>query len=290
VAEHVQRGLDLDRPGNHAEQLVGRLELVIDPLRAVRVAVSEALDHLLHLRPDHVCVDADAAAAADLEERIDDVVVARIEVETELDDPPRLFGVRVRLLDRGHVRDLGERRHRVGLDVDDNPRGDVVDHHRPVRGARDRLEVRDDPARRRLVVVRRHDEHRVGAGLMCLLGQVDRVLGRVRACPGNHGRAVADGVERGAEQLQPLLVREGRRLTCRSGHDYTVRAVVDEVPAELGVTVRIDATVRVERRHRRGDDLAEHRRKCRGHAPAAQERLMGQTPAGSDPAFEAGSQ
>src|SRR5213596_3622119 len=86
VAEHVQRGLDLDRPCDDAEQLVGRLELVVDPLRALRISLAEAPDHLLHLRSDHVRVNANAAAAADLEERVDDVVVTRVEVEAELDD------------------------------------------------------------------------------------------------------------------------------------------------------------------------------------------------------------
>ena len=38
-------------------------------------------DQLLHLRPDDVRVHADAADGAELEERQDEVVVARVEVE-----------------------------------------------------------------------------------------------------------------------------------------------------------------------------------------------------------------
>ena len=52
--------------------------------------------------------------------------------------------------------------------------GDVVDHHRPVGRGGDRLEVLDDPALGRLVVVRRDDEHAVDAELVRPLGQVHR--------------------------------------------------------------------------------------------------------------------
>jgi hypothetical protein len=46
-------------------------------------------------------VHADAADAAELEEREDEVVVPRVEVEVGLgDDPPRLGEVVIRLLDR----------------------------------------------------------------------------------------------------------------------------------------------------------------------------------------------
>ena len=58
--------------------------------------------------PDDVRVDADAADAAELEERHDQVVVARVEVEAGLDDVPRLLEIVVRLLDAADVLDLGE--------------------------------------------------------------------------------------------------------------------------------------------------------------------------------------
>ena len=111
-------------------------------------------DQLLHLRPDHVRVHADAADAAELEERQDQVVVAGVEVEVRLDDVLRLRQVVVRLLDGANVLDLGEPRDRLGLDVDHDPAGDVVDDDRLVGGRRDRFEVRHDPALRRLRVVR----------------------------------------------------------------------------------------------------------------------------------------
>ena len=55
-------------------------------------------------------VDADAADPADLEEREDEVVVARVEVEAGRDDVARGVEARLRLLHAAHVRDLGELR------------------------------------------------------------------------------------------------------------------------------------------------------------------------------------
>ena len=134
--------------------------------------------------------------------------------------------------------------------------------------------MRDDPAWRRLVVVRRHDEDAVGAGLVRLLRQVDGVRGRVRPRAGDDRRPVADRRDRRPQELEPLLVGERRRLTGRAGDDDPVGSVLDEEPAELLVAVVVDTTVGVEGRHRRGQDLAEHATillpRPRGHPTGSQ--------------------
>ena len=96
------------------------------------------------------------------------------------------------------------------------------------------------------------------AELVCTLRQVHGVCGRVRARPGDDARAVADRVDRGCEERQPLVVRERRRLAGRAGDDEPVRAVFDEEARQLLETVDVDGAVRAERRHDRGQDLAEH--------------------------------
>ena len=103
VSEQVQRALDRDRVDDDAEQVDRRHELLVERARAVDVALPVAAHHLLHLRADDVRVHADAARAADLEEREDEVVVAGVEVEAELDDRARLREVGVRLLHRTHA-------------------------------------------------------------------------------------------------------------------------------------------------------------------------------------------
>src|SRR5438093_10352086 len=88
VAEQVQRRLDRDRVRLHPEQLDRRAELLVQLLGALDVAGLEARDELSYLRADDVRVHADAPEPAEPKERQDQVVVARVEVEPELDDPP----------------------------------------------------------------------------------------------------------------------------------------------------------------------------------------------------------
>src|SRR5262249_4609336 len=80
------------------------------------------------------------------------------------------------------------------------------------------------------------------------------------AGPCDHRRTVADCVERYAQELQPLLVGQGRRLAGRAADDDTVGAAVDEVGAELAIALVVDRTIGVERCHGRGQNLAEHAR------------------------------
>ena len=82
-----------------------------------------------------------------------------------------------------------------------------------------------------------------------------RVVG---AGAGDDGRAVADLVERGGVELEPLVVGERRALARRAGDDEAVGAVVDEVARERAEAVEIDRAVSLERRHDRGQHLAEH--------------------------------
>ena len=83
-----------------------------------------------------------------------EVVVARVEVEAESTMWRACVEIGVGLLDGDDALDLGQPRDRLGLDVDDDPAGDVVGDDRAVGRRGDRLEVRDDARLRRLVVVR----------------------------------------------------------------------------------------------------------------------------------------
>src|SRR5439155_8548381 len=75
---------------------------------------------------------------------------------------------------------------------------------------------------------------------------------------GDHGCSVADGVDRDPEELELLVVREGWALAGRARDDKAVGAVVRELVREPGEAVEVDRAVRTERRHDRGQDLAEH--------------------------------
>jgi len=174
MAKKIERSLDRDGVGLHLQQLVNRFELLVDLSRRLGVALAEEANHGLDAGPDDVRVHADAADAAELEEREDEVVVPRVQVEIGLrDDAPRLGEVVIRLLDGPNSRDRGELDDRLRLDVDHDARGDVVGDDRPVADVGDRPEVLDDAARRGLVVVRRDDQERVDAKLVRFPREVD---------------------------------------------------------------------------------------------------------------------
>src|SRR5881227_3015806 len=105
MAKKIERSFDGDRVGLDLQQLVDRFELLVDLSRRLGVALSERADHRLDLRPGDVRVHTNATDASDLEERQDQDVVPRVEVELGVvDDSPRLDEVVIRLLDGSNGR------------------------------------------------------------------------------------------------------------------------------------------------------------------------------------------
>jgi hypothetical protein len=153
-------------------------------------------------------------------------------VEAGRDDMACLLEVVVCLLHRPDLLDLREARDRLRLDVDDDAARDVVDDDRPVGGFRDLLEVGDDASLRRLVVVRRDNEDAVGAELVRVLREAHGVPCRVGPGGRHDGRPLAHGLDRCADQVVALAVRERRALARRADDDEPVGAVVDEVQRE----------------------------------------------------------
>src|SRR2546430_10063532 len=133
MAKKIQRRLDRNGIGLDLEQLVRRLELLVDLARRVHVTLVEGPDHSPDLRSDDVRVYTNTADSSELEEREDENVVPRVEREVRLaDDAPSLNEVVVGLLDRTDARNPGQLDDRLGLEVDDDPAGNVVDDDRPV--------------------------------------------------------------------------------------------------------------------------------------------------------------
>src|SRR5581483_9619784 len=71
-------------------------------------------------------------------------------------------------------------------------------------------------------------------------------------------RAVADGLDRRAYELEPLVVVDRRALAGGAGDDEAVAAVVDEVRGKPLEGVVVDGAVVAERRRDRGQDVPEH--------------------------------
>src|SRR5712691_11043235 len=209
MTEEIQGSLDRDRVRLDLEQLIRRLEVLVDEARRLDVPLTERADHSLHLRPDDVRVDADPADSPELEKREDEIVVPGIEVKVGLpDDAARLDEVVIRLLDSADGRDLGQLDDRLGLDVDDHAAGDVVDDDRPVADVGDRAEVLHDSSGRRLVVIRSDDEETVYTELVRFTRQVDGVSGGVGTGAGDHRAVPVERVDGDPKELEALVVRE----------------------------------------------------------------------------------
>ncbi len=222
-AEQVERRLDRDRVGLDLEELVGRMDLLVEAARRLDVAFEKGANHPLHRRSDEVRMNTDASDSPEFEKRQDEVVVPRVEVEARLaDDALGLGEIVVGLLDRSDRRDLGELQNGFGLDVDHDAAGDVVDDDRLVAGVGDGAEVLDDPARGRLAVVRSDDEETVYTELVRFTRQVNGVSGGVRAGTGNDRTPIFKRFDRDAEELEPLIVRQSWALPGRSRNDDPV--------------------------------------------------------------------
>ena len=122
-----------------------------------------------------------------------------------------------------------------------------IDHRQLGDGLGDRLEVGAQAGRVGLVVVGRDDQRGVGAGLGGHLGQLARVAGVVGAGAADQQHLVADlGPDR-AQQLDRLLVGQGRALAGRAGDHEAMRAVLEQVGGEAARGVVVDRPVLVER-------------------------------------------
>jgi len=146
----------------------------------------------------------------------------------------------VRLLHGPHGGDPRELRDGLRLEIEHDATRDVVGDDRPVGDRGDLLEVADDPAHRRLVVVGRHDEEPVHADLVGARRQVDGVLGRVGPGARDHRRAVADLLDGRLVQLEALLVGEGRGLARRARDHEPVGAVLHEVRCQGAEPLEVD--------------------------------------------------
>ena len=196
-------------------------QAVVDLLRPLEVTGVHRLDHREVLVAAHVPDHRDQADATVRQPGQVGRVVTGVDGEAEVADQADSLGkVAHGLLDRDHVVDRGGPLVGLPADPDTGATRHVVEQHGEVGRAGHRLEVGEDPALRRLGVVRRHDHHAGRTELGGLLGQLQRVRRAVGADAGHDRDPVTDGLDDGAEQLAVLGDRRGRRLARRAGdHD-----------------------------------------------------------------------
>ena len=237
-AEHLQRRLERNRVGGHRETLVERGQLGVDLARPVEVA-------RLRRRPTSRASAAPTTCEATVMPPAPPNSSTRRKV---LSLPARIARPSIgpsssslACLTATMLSTCGQLGEQVGWHVDDHPRGDVVHDHRQL-GNRlgDRLEVGAQAGSVGLVVVRGDDQRGVGAGLGGHLGQFARVAGVVGAGAADQQHLVADLGPHRPQQLDRLLVGQGRALAAGAGDDEAVRAVLEQVGGETPRGVRVD--------------------------------------------------
>ena len=155
-------------------------------------------------------------------------------------------GIGGRVLHARDVLEVEQALHRIDRHVDHGPRWNIVDDDRDADGVVDRPKVLVEPFLRRLVVIRRHDQDRVGAGVLRVAGERNGLLGGVRARTRDHRHATFRLFDTPFDDLAVLLVsasdsrrssRRGRGHSCprrSAGLESAKSLLVDRTVAEGG--------------------------------------------------------
>ena len=142
--------------------------------------------------------------------------------------------------------------HGVDRHVDHRTRRNIVDEDRDADRVVDRLEVLIEPFLRRLVVIGRDDEHRVGAGPLGMLGEIDRFLGRIRAGAGHDRHPAARLIDAPFHHLLVLLVGQRRAFAGGADRNQPIGALGDLPIDQVAERFLIDGAV-LERGDERGE-------------------------------------
>ena len=258
---HLQRGLQRNRVAGDEQRVEQGRQILVDLPGGGDVARLDQLDHLADLRADQVTRDGDDPdrTQAHVAERRPVVPAVHLEVRWRLGHQSgHALEITGRVLHRDDVGPLGELQERLVFDARRCPAGDVVDDDRELGCVGHALEVRDQPALRRLVVVRRHDEQPIGARVLRGLRQLERLGGRVRPGAADQLAAAFRDLADRAEELGLLLVRERRRLARGTGDHDRVAAGVEQVRCQALRAVDVQrVTLLAERRDHRRDERSE---------------------------------
>ena len=204
-------------------------------LRLQRLAVIPGQAGLLHVRHHprrHVRGDRDHAHAALRVEPVRRGVLARdLHELLAAGDPLVAHAGQVagRVLHPDDPRQLGQLAHRLGRHVDHRPPRNVVDDDRQLAAIVQRGEMRDQAPLGWLVVVGRHHQRGIGAHLLGVLHEADRLDRVVRAGPGDHRNPPRRGAHHLLDHRLVLGMGQRRALAGRA-HGHKAVAALGDMP------------------------------------------------------------
>ena len=118
-------------------------------------------------------------------------------------------------------------------------------------------EMRVEAALARLVVIGRDDEHGVGARLLGMDGELDRLLGAVGAGAGDDRHAAFGDLDAELDDAVMLLVRKRRRFAGRADRNEAARSLAD-LPVDEGAEGVLVERAVLHGRDQRGYRALEH--------------------------------
>jgi hypothetical protein len=260
VPHHLERGLDRDRVRRDEQRVEQRRELLVDLAGGGDVAGPDQVAQLLDPSTDEMRGDRDDTdgTQAQVSERRPVVPAVDLEVRRRLGDELRdRLEVAGRVFHTDDVLHLGHPQQGVVLDPDAGPSRDVVRDDRDRDRVRHLAEVLEEPALRWLVVVRRDEQQPVGPELLGLARELEGLRRVVRPGAAQDLAASLRHLDHRAEELELLLVGEGRRFTGGAGHDERLRPPLEQVRGQRASRVEIQRVILVEGRDHGGDDRPE---------------------------------
>src|SRR6478672_5855599 len=111
--------------------------------------------------------------------------------------------------------------------------------------------MRDPPRLRRLVVIGYDGYQGIGAGCFRVSRQFDRLTGRIRACPRDHGDSAMRCADGGSDNTIVLSSTQGGRFARPSAHDQGAGSFVDLTMTETFERRQIEFARAVEWRRQR---------------------------------------
>src|SRR5258706_9357927 len=155
------------------------------------------------------------------------------------------------------VRKLKEPSHRRDRHVDDATGGNVVDQDRNAYRIVDGLEVLIKPFLRRLVIIRRDDQHRACPRFPSVASQRNGFLRAIRAGPGDNRNPAFRRRDARLDHLLMLVVAKRRRFARRPNWNKSVRPGLNLKLHKTGKGIIIHS-IAVERRDQRCKRPLEH--------------------------------
>ena len=80
---------------------------------------------------------------------------------------------------------------------------------------------------RTFIIVRRHDQHRIRANFLCILGELHCISGLIRARTSDDRDTSLDLIDSELDRCTMLFVRHRSRLTSRPRDDNRIRSLLD---------------------------------------------------------------